>query len=81
MRNSQYLVSYLKANQSRGDGRGLAISSFMTYTLRGSAKSYASKYRIALENTLKREVAAGRVRLGASRLGRDAYYFIESVEA
>jgi hypothetical protein len=81
MRNSQYLVSYLKANQSRGDGRGLAISSFLAYTLRGAAKSYSGKYRQALENTLKREVAAGRVRLGASRLGRDAYYFIESVEA
>jgi hypothetical protein len=79
MRNSQYLDSYLRKNQARGDGNGLMVSSFMTYTLRGAAKSYSGKYRRALENTLNREVAAGRVRIGSSARGGTAYYLVETL--
>lgn len=55
------------------------ISSFLTYTLRGVAKSYSGKYRQALENSLDREVAAGRVRIGYSARGGTAYYRVEAV--
>jgi len=79
MRNSQYLNDYLDSNKSRGTGKGLTVGSYITYVLRGSAKKYSGKYCRALENSLDREVAAGRVRIGTSAQGRTAYYLVEAL--
>jgi len=77
MKNSQYLNDYLDSNRSRGDGKGLTVGSYLAYVLRGAAKKYSGNYKRALENSLDRAIDAGTCRIGASRLGRTAYYPID----
>jgi len=74
MRNSQYLKHYLDSNASRGDGKGLTIQSYLQYRLGGKAKKYSLGYVIALQNSVDREVYAGRAEVGKSFGGRLAYY-------
>lgn len=74
MKNSQYLSDYLASNRSRGSGNGLTIGSYLTYVLRGKAKQYSAHYHRALENSLRRAMADGTCRIGASRMGQTAYY-------
>jgi len=70
MRMSQYLDEYLEGNKLRGEGKGLTIGSFLTYTLRGKARDYTSKYARSLEVSCERVGA----RQGKSYLGMVAYY-------
>lgn len=66
MRNSQYLESYLDS--------GYTIGTYLAYTLHGAAKRYSGRYATALRNACEREVKAGRAIVGASKLGKVAYF-------
>jgi hypothetical protein len=74
MKTSQYLNDYLAGNRSRGNGNGLTIGSYLACVLRGKAKQYSAHYHRALENSLRRAMADGACRIGASRMGKTAYY-------
>jgi hypothetical protein len=72
--DSQYVEAYLRGNAQRGFGRGLTVSSFLSYNLSGSARKYSDKYATALFNALYRGQARGEVIKGKSAGGALAYY-------
>jgi hypothetical protein len=77
-RESQYVDAYLSNNMARGAGRGLTVSSYLAYQLRGKARMYSGHYKRALENALNRRIAQGRAIKLQSQLGGRAYYPILS---
>jgi len=74
MRESMYVDEYLEDNNRLGLGRGRTVGTFLSYVLRGTAREYSGKYQRALENALERRVRDGRAFVGASAMGRTAYY-------
>ena len=67
---SQYTDDYLATNKSRGMGKGLTPGSYLSYELRGRAKSWAGRYTVGLVRSCER---AGAV-TGPSMKGGTAYY-------
>ena len=70
-KDSQYTDAYLGENNRRGKGRGITVGTFLAYSLRGKARSYAGRYASALINSLERRTD---VLKGRSILGGVAYY-------
>lgn len=70
MKESQYTEVYLRGNARRGKGKGITIGTFLSYTLRGKAKGWISRYAHALERSvINRDAIKGR-----SKCGSIAYY-------
>jgi hypothetical protein len=78
---SQYTDAYLNENHNRGLGKGITTGTFLSSQLKGRAKSYATKYRIALERDLNRRIAEGSVLPYASVHGGTAYYLTATADA
>jgi hypothetical protein len=78
---SQYTDAYLNENHNRGLGQGITPGTFLSSQLKGRAKSYATKYRIALERDLNRRIAEGSVLPYASVHGGNAYYLTATADA
>lgn len=66
MRESQYADRYIDS--------GHTIGTYLHYQLEGRAKSYAWRYKYALQNAMERRVAAGQAIKGRSVNGGIAYY-------
>jgi hypothetical protein len=67
---SQYVDSYLATNAARGPGKGLTPGTFIAYTVRGRARSYAGRYVRALVSGLRKVGATP----GTSCRGCRAWY-------
>lgn len=74
MRDSQYLRAYLS-------GPRYTIGTFLAYRLRGLAKRYSDRYARALENSLCRHQALGKVERCESVTGRASWRRVESASA
>jgi len=76
---SQYTDQYLATNARRsvrmGPGKGLTVSTYLAYNLKGKAKMYAGRYKFALERALDARVRNGSVTKDISAGGRTAYYY------
>jgi hypothetical protein len=53
MRLSQYTDAYLHENRVRGKDRGLTLKTYLSYVLRGRARSWAYHYYKSLERSLQ----------------------------
>lgn len=71
-RGSHYAEAYLRGNTRRQEeGRkGITISSFLSYVLKGSAKKWSGRYAQSLKIDLDRRVDAGM----ATNAGGGTYY-------
>ena len=78
---SQYTDAYLQENHQRGIGKGITPGTFLNSALKGAAKRYAAKYRIALERDLNRRMAEGSVLPYASVHGATAYHLTATADA
>jgi hypothetical protein len=72
--SSQYLAGYLAENARRGLGQGVTPGTYLAYCLRGAARSYAGRYRAALETALEMEEQLGTAIRGRSRCAGVAWY-------
>ena len=80
MKDSQYLNDYLDTNSRLGYDKGYTIGTYLTYQLRGNARSWSGRYAGALLRSLERLVQKGLVRVGRSSHGSIAYYRIAEVK-
>jgi len=67
---SQYTNDYLSENKQRGEGKGITVSTYLSYNLRGEAKRWAGRYACGLVNSLQKVGA----KQGKSKCNGIAYY-------
>jgi hypothetical protein len=75
--DSQYTISYLEENKSRGWGKGITPGTYIVYKVRGAAKEWSGRYTRSLINCLEKRVNNGEAISGPSRCKSTAYYPIE----
>jgi hypothetical protein len=76
MRESQYIDDYLAVAAKRR----LTPSTYMSYTLHGKAKTFSTKYEVALLNAIERRCRTGEVVPVPSARKRIAYMRREAAE-
>ena len=74
MRESQYVEQYLDLTETKPVTPG----TFLAYTLRGHATTWAGRYRAALGSSLDRRVREGLVEMVPSLRGGIAYRRVNS---
>ena len=64
---SQYTNEYLEGNRKRGYGKGITPATFLSYQLRGRARSWSGRYLGALVRSCYRAGAESGLSTGGSK--------------